>query len=1325
MSPPTPIVIPDDELGRQAVSSLRGYAYQIWASALAWSRLRPDDTLLLEVADDYSLLSTDALGLGQVKDTAGSGSVTLATKGVREAINRLWRFSEANPDRKVTLAYLTTSPIGHERDLQFPGGASGMEYWRTAALEGADTAPIRTALGQLALDDHLTAWTVEASDGALHDRLLRPLRFVCAEPPLLELQDLLDEALAHLCSTAGARGTDVRRLRDGLVVDVLRTAILPDEEARRLGRDDLLRRIAAEGLHDLPAMGSTQSGSTVLDALEVSLDTGSSTTRPKAEADLSTRLTGGQAWLHGPSGIGKTALSRQVASRSNRPWFSLDLRDASSQDAARRLRAARQDLLRLETFGGVAIDDLNTSVSGAVKRELGLLLHHARREDAAVLVTAYNPPPPSVTAELGFAASSVMTAPRFTDEETSTLVERAGGDAERWARAINLFSGSGYPQLVAARIAALRASGWPPQELSRMLLGADDRSLDDEREGARRRLIEELSPAAASLLYRVSLLSGPFNRNLALDMGAAPPALPEAGAALDLLKGPWIEPLSGDRLRVSPLLSDAGLKTLSTPEQDGIHQTIVASLIGRTPISTADLPQLVFSTVRTSSRDGFSVIIRVALLSGLANDIIGRALYPLAFVHADRPLVPDDANINQMLRVAQIKVAAAQGMVTPAVTAFRRLALESGADVPGTAMRNMAAFTLVSAELDLSSADWFPIVHQMAPNAIEQTNAMIALAAADGVPMDGAPPSFPVDDLGAFLFTLRSHKLQGLDDLTTLIDLLEPVDRDRRETYFRGVGLQRQSDNRQTLVQTAWLAETRREGFDAKAAIARLEGLTGKVAAWPDPGMEIELICAQIVMLAEYADQPSTALALAEQALLRWPDTARFRRERVKVLMRLKRFDEIAADADRLLSDAAAGDAVERAFSARDVALATAERGDLQQAMVRFQAAAVTARETQTLRPYAIRLMADSVILRWRSGDRDGAIAAARDLFLAAEADTDSLHGQSGADVIRGLYFIGEVMSQDLASPGWDAKTSILGAASRSADPSPDLPQPHLLAAWYRLSEVEHRLNADHGVEAALTERFQSGRLVAFEAIRVGQRGWAAVTASDPARAADAIVARAKGLAWLHRERQEDRAAEIGGQMFQRVMILPWDGDLDPEDALEMSIALQSVLVAFAFAVARDDPDWLTSLRQASTDRALSSLLAGLPAPSIRLDDLPADMRALWALRQFSIRDHGVPELFIASAILHQWLADLLSSDEVAAAIGPVVAALWRSVADERRFALRSPSLYAPAIRAAADRIDTRAELARLLLEARPAMQVIVPAIVVLDWRGSAALLQD
>ena len=147
--------IPAQERARQAVSSLRGYAYQIYQSLSAWLLLGEDETLLLEVAEDYAVLARDALSAVQVKDTAASRTVTLKSASIRDALNSFWNFQSSNPKKSVKFRYLTTSAIGKEASLSFPDGIPGLKYWRVAARDGSDVEPIRRALLSMTLSDDL------------------------------------------------------------------------------------------------------------------------------------------------------------------------------------------------------------------------------------------------------------------------------------------------------------------------------------------------------------------------------------------------------------------------------------------------------------------------------------------------------------------------------------------------------------------------------------------------------------------------------------------------------------------------------------------------------------------------------------------------------------------------------------------------------------------------------------------------------------------------------------------------------------------------------------------------------------------------------------------------------------------------------------------------------------------------------------------------------------------------------------------------------------------------------------------------------------------
>lgn len=219
--------ISEEDRRRQAVTALRGYVYQVYASALAWTALDDDETLLLEVADDFAVLAKDALTTFQIKDAAASGAATLRDVGVIKTLNAFWRLRTDNPGRRVRAVFLTTAAVGREKGSPLPAGVKGLEHWRTMAREGADLSAFRALLSGLPLDPGLLAWLAEVPDDALQADLLRPVHWAYGQPALQGVDRLLVEHLTELCRPWGLRGEEVLKVRDSVLVAVLETIVAP------------------------------------------------------------------------------------------------------------------------------------------------------------------------------------------------------------------------------------------------------------------------------------------------------------------------------------------------------------------------------------------------------------------------------------------------------------------------------------------------------------------------------------------------------------------------------------------------------------------------------------------------------------------------------------------------------------------------------------------------------------------------------------------------------------------------------------------------------------------------------------------------------------------------------------------------------------------------------------------------------------------------------------------------------------------------------------------------------------------------------------------
>jgi len=231
---------PTGEVERQAVASLRGYAYQVAAAALAWLDLDARGKVYLEVAEDYAIVARHSLDAVQVKDTAESGSVTLNTEAVREAINTFVALVAKNKDRNVQLRYFTTSPVGTEhKTSDRPAGEAGLLYWRQAAA-GADVGPLRTILTSDKFSADVHAFVGLRDNEALRRELLQRIYWDCGKPDLAGIMQELEERLVVLGrETFNLPATDARRLANLLSYHVLKKSVLKNAPDRFLTRAEL------------------------------------------------------------------------------------------------------------------------------------------------------------------------------------------------------------------------------------------------------------------------------------------------------------------------------------------------------------------------------------------------------------------------------------------------------------------------------------------------------------------------------------------------------------------------------------------------------------------------------------------------------------------------------------------------------------------------------------------------------------------------------------------------------------------------------------------------------------------------------------------------------------------------------------------------------------------------------------------------------------------------------------------------------------------------------------------------------------------------------
>lgn len=247
----TPMPLVNDP-GRDATATLRGFSYQILRTIEAWIDLPEGEILMIEGAEDLDRIGpVDAL-VEQVKDTAGSGGVTLRSESVLEAIANLHGHQERNRDVPIRFRFLTTSPVGREQGDPLGLDVPGLEVWerirRDPDAAGAASAAeaIRSFLaGQAGLRKDVRNWIAAAATDDFVKRIVAPLEWVTGQGDIQALTSRLEARLIELGDRRSLSAPDALIALDALHRRAWQVAT--DAERRPLRRGDMLRIVDEAG----------------------------------------------------------------------------------------------------------------------------------------------------------------------------------------------------------------------------------------------------------------------------------------------------------------------------------------------------------------------------------------------------------------------------------------------------------------------------------------------------------------------------------------------------------------------------------------------------------------------------------------------------------------------------------------------------------------------------------------------------------------------------------------------------------------------------------------------------------------------------------------------------------------------------------------------------------------------------------------------------------------------------------------------------------------------------------------------------------------------
>lgn len=1320
---------PQGNAQREAIDALRGYAYQIATSALAWLSLGPSERLYLEVAEDYAICAGDAIKAVQVKDTAQSGNVTLKSEDVKEALENFVDLVEKNPGQKISLHFLTTSEIGIEKAVaDRPNGKAGLKYWRSVAASG-DITPLRKVLSGANMPAKLKAFVDARDDEMLRNDLLKRIHWNCGSADFSQVQIELELGIAQTGRQHyGTLASAAKQISFMVMYHVLQKSTLKDREKRVLIADELtaildsasrisLRQKDYDALTSLvsgtlAALGGGNATAVAVGGrppwvfLEEELIRQPLTIERRTfETRICTAMSKSpSAVLYGSTGLGKTLLARTVTAHLKKTFALIELRDLDSNDIPQRLDPLVPHLHNLKV-DAIIFDDLNHLENPSVKASFGRVLASLRRRDQFALVTCYRGPSASVSSNLAIPPENVFEVPYFSEDEVNDLVGLAGGDPSKWGKVAMLAGGQGHPQLVKAFVLGAAARNWPQSELAKIVqTGFTSTDIVALRDEARRRLIEELEKDSQTLLFRTSFVIGSFVRGLAIRLGDVSPRLVQAGRTLDKLAGSWIEIIDSERFRISPLLAGAGAKVLGEDESRAVHSAIARYLVKDRQVSVTNADAILMHGL--AGRDS-SVLMALATATTSAPEAVLKDIAEYTFalpnLKTDGPIFPDHPGVSALLRLAHCRVILAKGVdekVDAAVDAlFREIdalkgELRSGVEVislinllsvPGSAGRIAGWLSLIKrfSQLLASNRDLAERIERP-----ERPKGHEHRSIRSGLLVMGLSRMPSVKKLEKFFFDLNQMTANDRDDLLAEFE--------------------QSSSDYDLIVSGAWLAEQNNGTLDWADSAERYLRLAEMATNWKHPALAAYCYKSRAVMIDEYGNDPNAALTSLDVAAAKLGESNILLRERVKVLWRRNDYREVVELMTPVADALALDSPIERMFVLREGAISAANIGDWARAAKWFHGAAQTIEEGKRITPPVIGLGVDEAIAEFNIGNRKRCIEllAKAIIDLSAIENDQSIRAVYCKHLVRHAVLWVQMRIQPLIPN--TLPYEIIWLPGSGSNPQPpeafrDQPLGPIDLVWYLLAEAEIMSNVDAGIFRNLRSCLQRGP-VQFQEITIRKKLIdAAILRTDSVQFAKHFHGHLEGLAFLLALPQDYR------QKFD--VMNPARGEIPTVSVEQLaenekmeSAAVEAIL---AFAISASLSRNFDSISQAE-QKLVSEFGIGFPGRNAfaRLCDEGSKLNPLCevVIRIIGVLKMGTHLVPYDVCGIGLRFSDFVRQSHFRYELTPMLADWlmdrWRSILENERFRLKRPALNLPQIERILDNSDQAAEqkLASLLL---------------------------
>lgn len=917
----------------------------------------------------------------------------------------------------------------------------------------------------------------------------------------------------------------------------------------------------------------------------------------------------------------------------------------------------------------------------------------------------------------------MIQAPYFSDAEVEDLISRPNGpptdQVKVWALFVRIGTSGGHPLLTAAKIAGLRARGWPSAALTEDLMGAPSEAGRATREEARRRLLQELkalddarSLDAGRLLRRLGSVVDRVNDELALRLARADPPIATAGDALAILRGSWLEILPGGDFRISPLISDIA-NDVSGDVAQGWRQLAAEYWLSTRVLNERTLPPCFWNAFL--GKHAWVLLMLCTVIETLPNErlrVAAALLSPMVYFRTDTPMFPENPVIAAHLRMLQFDVAEAIENSEIAGKIATRLFVEieqiDHEEIRAMLMSVAAQKILMAEHARIEPAERLSTALRL--RAVAPTVAKLG-----GESTQTFIAQFEIGfgknvDIAGFLYAYRAARTRSSEETLATVRALDQLAPNDRMTFLEA--LNALFSGYSIFVHSGWASDQLADR-ELAVALGIYQEIESIVRRWNVDDLSIDLVCARSVILDEGVDDQTAAIATIDQAIGAFGPEPKLVRQKAKVLAHVGRDIDAVRLVLEIEDSIGRSEPFERALALRDGAVSAARCRMWDEAVRLLDKASTALTTAGAAAGLSVGLKIERALVLWEATDRIGSLATIADVFDLLEALPPSESRQNEHVHQVGRLLVGMFMHDLLPFPT-DARPIIaFGVPSTLTDQAAllNLDLKPLADNWRIMALVEIRAGVDVGI-GLRSQAKQSGHGIAsIEAMICAALYWRALQTGDAREA-------------MKRGIEATSAAKV-------------ERDLPPGDRSQRRVASDvltslsaSALMGYGWgeAVLRLPVDFLVVQRMRGSDIAADLKDLGIAcdeafgAPSIAEPVLRA-ASGIYAigngaqlpvalahyLRRSDAELKSDPGMrFTRDILLTAHVASSVAYSALAEPASTKMASGWQDVLATQRFVLRSPALHCPDMEAAVRQVPATGirGIARLLLAAVPALGV-------------------